>query len=91
MRPGAGAAEGKAAKAVKPLVLDAFQFKQDKEGYLTAAVRTHLYLLDTRSGATEVLTRDPQREDSAPAFSPDGRQLAYVEPPHRRPGRYGQG
>ena len=42
----AEAGEGK-AKAVKPVVIDDYQFKQDKEGYLTAASRTHLYLLDT--------------------------------------------
>jgi dipeptidyl aminopeptidase/acylaminoacyl peptidase len=72
MRAAAEAGEGK-AKAPKPVVIDAYQFKQDKEGYLTAASRTHLYLLDTRSGASEALTQDPQREDLNPAFSPDGR------------------
>ena len=77
MRAAAEAGEGK-AKAVKPVVIDDYQFKQDKEGYLTAASRTHLYLLDTRSGASEALTQDPQREDLNPAFSPDGRELAYV-------------
>jgi len=77
MRAAAEAGEGK-AKAVKPIVIDDYQFKQDKEGYLTAASRTHLYLLDTRSGASEALTQDPQREDLNPAFSPDGRELAYV-------------
>ena len=43
-------------KTVKPLVIDAFQFKQDTRGYLTAAVRTHLYLLDVRSGECAALT-----------------------------------
>ena len=68
----------KAEEAAKPLVIDAFQFKEDEEGYLTAASRTHLYLLDVRSGAVEALTSDPERADSRPAFSPDGRQIAYV-------------
>src|SRR6516165_5978900 len=68
----------KAAKAVKPLVIDALQFKQDEEGYLTAASRSHLYLLDVRSGAVQALTSDAEREDSVPAFSPDGREIAYV-------------
>lgn len=66
------------AKAPKPIVLDAWQFKQDKEGYLTADARTHLYLLDTRSGVSEQLTKDPERNDTEPAFSPDGQQIAYV-------------
>ncbi len=74
-----GVSEGKAAgKPVRPLVIDALQFKQDKEGYLTAESRTHLYLLDVRTGACEVLTSDPNREDSAPAFSADGREIAFV-------------
>jgi dipeptidyl aminopeptidase/acylaminoacyl peptidase len=68
----------KAEAAAKPLVIDAYQFKEDQEGYLTAASRTHLYLLDVRSGNIEALTSDAERADSRPAFSPDGRQIAYV-------------
>jgi len=79
---GAPAGEGKAAaKPLRPLVIDALQFKQDKEGYLTAESRTHLYLLDVRTGACEALTSDPNREDSAPAFSADGREIAFVSNP----------
>jgi dipeptidyl aminopeptidase/acylaminoacyl peptidase len=79
---GAPAGEGKAAaKPLRPLVIDALQFKQDKEGYLTAESRTYLYLLDVRTGACEALTRDPNREDSAPAFSADGREIAFVSNP----------
>jgi dipeptidyl aminopeptidase/acylaminoacyl peptidase len=76
--------DGKARKlhrpgaAPKPLVIDAYQFKQDEEGYLTTESRSHLYLLDVRSGAVEALTSDPQRADSKPQFSPDGRQIVYV-------------
>ena len=76
------ASEGKTpGKPVRPLVIDALQFKQDKEGYLTAESRTHLYLLDVRTGACEALTSDPGREDSAPAFSADGREIAFVSNP----------
>ena len=75
---------GKASKprtpeaAAKPLVIDAYQFKEDEVGYLTAASHSHLYLLDVRSGAVEALTADPERADTRPAFSPDGHQIAYV-------------
>jgi dipeptidyl aminopeptidase/acylaminoacyl peptidase len=62
----------------RPLVIDAYQFKEDEEGYLTASKRSHLYLLDVRSGAVQPLTSDAERADSRPAFSPDGRQIAYV-------------
>jgi dipeptidyl aminopeptidase/acylaminoacyl peptidase len=65
-------------KSPLPLVLDAFQFKADKEGYLTAESRSHLYLLDVADGACAALTVDPERSDSQPAFSPDGAQIAYV-------------
>jgi dipeptidyl aminopeptidase/acylaminoacyl peptidase len=70
--------DGKAARAPRPLVIDAYHFKVDRRGYLTAESRSHLYLLDVRSGRTVALTTDPGREDSLPAFSPDGRTIAYV-------------
>ena len=72
------AGEGKGAKTAKPLVIDSLHFKQDTDGYLTADARTHLYLLDTSTGASEPLTKDPERNDTLPAFSPDGRQIAYI-------------
>jgi dipeptidyl aminopeptidase/acylaminoacyl peptidase len=68
----------KAEETAKPLVIDDYQFKEDGEGYLTAASRTHLYVLDVRSGTIEALTSDAERADSRPAFSPDGRQIAYI-------------
>jgi dipeptidyl aminopeptidase/acylaminoacyl peptidase len=69
---------GEDGKKPKPLVINAFHFKQDKEGYLTAESRSHLFLLDVKSGACETLTADPKRADLLPAFSRDGRQIAYV-------------
>jgi dipeptidyl aminopeptidase/acylaminoacyl peptidase len=66
------------SKRPKPLVIDALHFKEDKEGYLSAASRTHLYLLDVKSGAYQALASDPKRSDSLPAFSPDGGRIAYV-------------
>ncbi len=76
----------KGGKAVRPVVIDSFQFKQDKEGYLTADSRAHLYLLDSRTGAAEALTKDPGRTDSLPVFSPDSRQIAYASKPVDDPG-----
>ncbi len=73
--------KGKAGRP-KPLVIDSLLFKQDVEGYLTDGSRTHLYLLEVGSGVCQALTTDPASSDSLPAFSPDGRQIAYVS--HRR-------
>ncbi len=68
-------------KSPKPIVINAFQFKADKEGYLTDKWRSHLYLLDVKSGALSALTADPKRIDSEAAFSPDGKWLAFVGHP----------
>jgi dipeptidyl aminopeptidase/acylaminoacyl peptidase len=85
MHGGDGDAEGAHANdevhsgdAPRPLVIDAFHFKQDKDGYLTAATRSHLCLLEVSGGACRAVAVDAQRADSAPAFSPDGTQIAFV-------------
>lgn len=68
----------KGVKTPKPIVVDSFQFKQDKEGYVTASAANHLFLLDAGSGAAQPLTKDPGRSDSLAVFSPDSRHIAYV-------------
>ena len=73
------------SKPPQPIVIDAFEFKHDKEGYLSAASRSHLYLLDVRTGTCEPLTADSGRKESLPAWSPDGRQIAYVSDPMKGP------
>jgi dipeptidyl aminopeptidase/acylaminoacyl peptidase len=75
------AAKGK-AHPPKPLVIHSLLFKRDVDGYLPDGGRTHLYLLEIGSGICQALTTDPTSSDSLPAFSPDGRQVAYVS--HRR-------
>jgi len=76
-------------KAPKPIVIDSFQFKADRDGYLSAASRSHLYLLEVRSGACEPLTADSGRKESLPAWSPDGEQIAYVSDPMKGPRQTG--
>ena len=80
---------GEDSAAPKPLVIDAYHFKEDKEGYLTAERRSHLYLLDVASGACDAITSDAERVDSLPVFSPDGRQIAYVSNHTRNPSSAG--
>ena len=76
-------------KAPKPIVIDSFQFKADRDGYLSAASHSHLYLLEVRSGACEPLTADSGRKESLPAWSPDGEQIAYVSDPMTGPEQTG--
>ena len=63
-------------KTALPIVIDGFHFKQDREGYLEGRHK-HLQLLDLASRKAEVLTRGGY-DETAPAWSPDGRQLAFL-------------
>ena len=83
-----GAGDG-AGKAVKPIVIDTFHFKQDVDGYLTAHSRKHLYLLDIESGAVTPLTTETQYNDDVPAWSPDGQRIAYISNHSKEPEQTG--
>jgi dipeptidyl aminopeptidase/acylaminoacyl peptidase len=63
-------------KTTKPIVIDRFQFKLDKYGYLLHR-RKHLYLLDLETRKTETLTSGDM-DELLPAWSPDGRAIAFV-------------
>jgi dipeptidyl aminopeptidase/acylaminoacyl peptidase len=65
-------------KSPKPIVIDALHFKQDGEGYLGQGSERHLYLLDVESKHTEPLTSDPGFNEDLPAWSPDGRRIAFI-------------
>jgi dipeptidyl aminopeptidase/acylaminoacyl peptidase len=67
-----------AGKTPRPIVIDAFHFKQDVDGYLTAHSRKHLYLLEVGNGVLTELTTVSQYNDDVPAWSPDGKLIAYV-------------
>jgi dipeptidyl aminopeptidase/acylaminoacyl peptidase len=71
--PPAGAEGG---KAPPPIVIDRYYFKEDETGYLTGE-RRHLFLVDVATRREVALTRG-EREDLNPAWSPDGRSLAFV-------------
>ena len=59
-----------------PIVTERYQFKNDEDGYLGAR-RHHLYLFELASGKTEALTTGAH-DEQLPAWSPDGREIAYV-------------
>jgi len=60
----------------RPIVLNRFQFKEDETGYLDRR-RDHLYLFDLASREATILTPG-QYGELWPAWSPDGRSIAFV-------------
>jgi len=62
----------------KPIVIDSMHFKEDKDGYLGAGHNRHLYLLNVESKKIEPLTTDPAFNEDLPAWSADGRRMAFI-------------
>ena len=81
--------EGEETGGKKPVVIDTFHFKQDVDGYVTARSRKHLYLLDVGSGALTALTTAAEYNDDTPAWSPDGKLIAYISNHGKEPEQSG--
>jgi dipeptidyl aminopeptidase/acylaminoacyl peptidase len=71
-----GKDKDKKDKTKPPIVINRFQFKEDRVGYLTTK-RQHLYLFDLATKKSEPLTSGAFNE-ALPSWSPDGSQLAFV-------------
>ena len=69
-------AEEKEPPQPPPIVITRYQFKEDEVGLLTDR-RLHLYLFDIDGRKATALTSG-QHDEYLPAWSPDGKQVAYV-------------
>jgi len=77
------------AKAPKPIVIDRYFFKRDIEGYLTASSLDHLYLFEVESKKLDALTGEKNFNETDPAWSPDGSQLAFFSNHAKEPDKTG--
>jgi dipeptidyl aminopeptidase/acylaminoacyl peptidase len=68
--------DGWKRKTKPPIVIDRYHFKQDRDGYLTR-LYTHVSVFDVEARKADALTSG-NFDDSSPAWSPDGRTIAFV-------------
>lgn len=70
--------DGKKPEPPKPIVIDRYHFKQDVQGYLRDDAWNSLYLYDLGTRKAEKLTTAKNVNENEPAWSPDGKWIAFV-------------
>jgi dipeptidyl aminopeptidase/acylaminoacyl peptidase len=70
--------EGKPPAPPKPIVIDRYHFMQDIQGYIRDDTWSSLYIYDIATKKLEKLTASKNVNENDPAWSPDGKWIAYV-------------
>ncbi len=65
-------------KYIAPIVITRYLFKQDIRGYITASSHTFLYLYDIATGKMAKLTAGKKFDERDGAWSPDGKEIAFI-------------
>jgi dipeptidyl aminopeptidase/acylaminoacyl peptidase len=68
--------EGWKRKTAPPIVIDRYQFKRDRAGYLKQ-LYSHIGIFTVATKEAKIITKG-HTDDQSPSWSPDGKQIAFL-------------
>ena len=68
--------EGWKRKTAPPIVIDRYQFKRDRDGYLKQ-LYNHIGIFTVATKEAKMITKG-NTDDQSPSWSPDGKQIAFL-------------